>query len=56
MGLLVEPLLDDDHLKQVTKIKQRIIFQVKSNPFFSPEINGDSILSDILHIEWYNMA
>ena len=43
MGLLIEPLLDDEHLKRVTQIKQRIIFQVKSNPFFSPEINGGSI-------------
>ena len=43
MGLLVEPLLDKYHLNRVTKIKQRKIFQVKSNPFFSPEINGGSI-------------
>ena len=51
MGLLVEPLLDDDHLKRVTQIKQRIIFQVNPIHFSLPKSMVVVFLSDILHIE-----
>ena len=48
--LYCPPLVFNGHLRGTTQIKPRIIFEVKLNPCFSPEINVGSIFSKFLYI------